>query len=182
MNLLDFDTTRLYYDQAASPDVELLLKKASADYGSGNAESSLKLAWAQAPGNLTVLVALYRFYYYSHRLEEALDIAEQAVRAAAEQLTLPVDWQNLNPAILDKACDPKSLGLVRYYLLAVKGAAVLCLRLGRLDEAVERLRKLIELDATDLLAVRDLLELALRHAEVEDPNTEVEQMLDPQTQ
>lgn len=182
MNLLDFDTTRLYYDQATSADVELLLNKAAADYGTGNAESCLKLAWSQAPGNLSVLVALYRFYYYSHRLEEALEIAEQAIRAAGEQLTLPADWRNLNPVILDEACDPQTLGLVRYYLLAVKGAAVLCLRLGRLEEAIERLRKLTELDATDLLAVRDLLELALRHAEADDPNVEEEQMLDPQTQ
>lgn len=171
MDLLDFNTTRLYYEQAPAPEIELLLKKASADYAAGTAEWFLKLAWSQAPRNLTVLVALYRFYYYSQRLEEALEVAEQAVSAAGDQLALPTDWRDLCAAMLDKESVPQAMGLVRFYLLAVKGAAVLCLRLGRLEEAIERLRKLAELDANDHLAVRELLQLALGRIEA-DPITE----------
>ena len=138
MDLLEFETSRLYYEQALPPEIELLLKKASAHYAAGVAEWFLKLAWSQAPRDLTVLVALYRFYYYSHRLEEALDTAEQAVCAAAEQLDLPTDWRDLSSATLDKKSVPKAMGVVRFYLLAIKGAAVLCMRLGRLEEAIER--------------------------------------------
>ncbi len=165
MDLLDINTSQLYYEQVLPPEVELLLKKASANYAAGMAEPFLKLAWYQAPRNLTVLVALYRFYYYSHRLEEALDIAEHAVSVAGEQLALSTDWRDLDPVILGSKVVPKTMGLLRCYLLAVKGAAVLCLRLGRLEEAVERLRKLVELDATDHFAVRELLQLALGRKE-----------------
>ncbi len=161
MDLLDFDTTVLYYEQAPPCEVELLIKKASSDDSDALAEMYLKLAWFQALRNLNVLVALYRFYYYKHRLEDALDMAEQALSAAGDLLELSADWRDINPAILDKKSAPKAMGLVRFYLLAVKGAAVLCLRLGRLDEAVERMRKLVEIDARDRLAVRGLLQLAL---------------------
>ncbi len=161
MDLLDFDTTTLYYEQAPPYEVELLIKKASSDNSAASAEVYLKLAWFQAPTNLTVLVALYRFYYYKHKLEDALDIAEQAISAAADLLELPVDWRDISPAVLDKKRASEVMGLVRFYLQASKASAVLCLRLGRLDEAVERLRKLTELDTRDRLSVRELLQLAL---------------------
>ena len=167
MDLLDFNATQLYYEQSLAPEIELLLKKASADYAAGSAEGFLKLAWYQAPRNLTVLVALYRFYYYSHRLEEALEIAEQAVSAAADQLALPTDWRDLSAAMLDEKGVPQAMGLVHFYLLAFKGVSVLCLRLGRLMEAIERLRKLVEFDATDHLAARELLQLALDRIEAD---------------
>ena len=93
-----------------------------------------------------------------------MDTAEHAVSAAGEQLALSTDWRDLDPVTLDRKSVPKTMGILRFYLLAVKGAAVLCLRLGRLEEAIERLRKLVELDATDRLAVRELLQLALSRA------------------
>lgn len=164
-DLLDFDTTTLYYERPLPQEVEVLIEKASSNNSDALAEAYLKLACFQAPRNLTVLVALYRFYYYKHRLQEALDIAEQAVAATANLLELPADWRDVSAETFRKKCASKVMGLVRFYLSSVKGAAVLCLRLGRMDEAVERLRKLTNLDARDRLASRELLQLALRRIE-----------------
>ena len=171
MDLLDFDTTTLYYEQATSQEVELLIEKASLDNFDAATEVYLKLAWLQAPKNLTVLVALYRYFFYKHRLEEALDVAEQAVSAAAELLGLPTQWRDTSAAFLDRKRTPKLMGLLRFYLQAIQSAAVLCLRLGRLHEAVERLRKLTELDTRDRLASTALLQLALSKLE-DDPSKE----------
>lgn len=161
MDLLDFDTTTLYYEQDLPREVEQLIQKASSVSSDTLIEGYLKLAWFQAPRDLTVLVALYRFYYYKHRLQEALDIGEQAISAAAELLDLPADWREVSPEILDRKRTSNVMGLVRFYLHAVKGTAVLCLRLGRLDEAIERLRQLSGLDSKGRLGAKELLQLAL---------------------
>jgi hypothetical protein len=51
--------------------------------------------------------------------------------------------------------------IVRFYLLALKGAAYLELRLGKEDNAVLRLKKILELDSEDRLGAKVLLNVAV---------------------
>ena len=56
--------------------------------------------------------------------------------------------------------------LLRFHLLALKGSAVILLRLGRLDEARLRLEKIVEVDERDALGVAPLLDvIAMRLAQ-----------------
>jgi hypothetical protein len=72
MDLLDFTGEDMYFDRPLSAEVEALIADAADRYGTDTAELSLMRAYLIAPEQLTVLVALYRFFYYRQRYPEAL--------------------------------------------------------------------------------------------------------------
>lgn len=157
MDLQDFESQIMYFEYETPREVEELIKQSSEHYAEGNAEEFLLRAFELAPENLTVLVALYRFYYYQHRLKEALGIAHHVLSVVAPQIDFPDYWGYLNMTIL--GCGLlKSFTMVRFYLLCLKGAGYLNLRLGNTAEGVKMLNKVMELDTNDRLGVRNLMQ------------------------
>lgn len=161
MDLLDLEGQQLYFDEPMPEKVQQLLMQAAAAYGDGQSESLLLRAFLYAPDNLSVLVALYRTYYYQHRLDEAKQVAKRALQVVAQRLDFPEDWKEVDIAELSHAI-LKSMGLVRFYLMTLKAEAYLDLRLGHLDEGRARLRKVAELDASDHFGAAALLDMLAR--------------------
>jgi tetratricopeptide (TPR) repeat protein len=158
MDLMDFDQAQLYFDDPIALEVEHLLDEAGAAYAEGDAELLLLRAYLQAPEQLVVLVALYRYYFYQHRLEDALKVAERAMLVASRRLGLPAEWQRLHPEHIGHAV-LRSMGLLRFYLMVLKAAGYIELRLGRIDTGQAMLEKLTELDSHDRLGGKALLNL-----------------------
>ncbi|WP_206046786.1 hypothetical protein [Mangrovimicrobium sediminis] len=156
MDLQDFEAQSLYFDRPMAAEVETLLQEASEVYAEGRAEPLLLKAYALDPGNLSVLVALYRFYYYQHRYADAIDIADQVMREVAPMIDFPGHWTEISGANLANGL-MKSFTQVRFYLLALKGAAYLHLRRGEIEQGVRMLNKVIELDSRDRLGAGALL-------------------------
>lgn len=156
LDLLDLGEDGLYFDEPCLPEVEALIAQAAHDYGHVTAEQYLLRAYFLAPEQLSVLVALYRYYFYQHRLEDALIVAERALDVTARRLHLVGGWSSIGHVALGEAV-MRSMGLLRFHLLALKGSAVILLRLGRLDEAQLRLAKIAEIDERDALGVAPLL-------------------------
>jgi tetratricopeptide (TPR) repeat protein len=157
--LLDFEAQSLYFEDALPATVEELLQEAASAYGSDAAERLLLRAYFLEPGHLTVLVALYRYFYYQHRYEDALLVAERAMAITGGRLGLRDGWQDLTlpslaPAIM------RSMTLTRFYLMALKGAGYLLLRSGDIRAGLARLEKVAELDTDDRLGVRALVQVA----------------------
>jgi hypothetical protein len=119
---------------------------------------SLLRAHLIAPEHLTVLVSLYRYYFYQHRLADVLVVADHAKRVAARHLGIPSDWRQIDEAQLGTAA-AISFGLLRFYLLALKAESVVLLRLGRIAESRDRLTRLAALDSRDHLGAAKLLEV-----------------------
>ena len=157
MDLLDFDGRGLYFEDPLPAEVEDLLLQAAALCGDERCETKLWRAWSRAPRHLTVLVALYRFFFFSHRLEEGLEVAQWAMATSAERLGLPADWEAVNDSHLPAAA-ARSFGLLRFYLLTLKATAVLYLRLGRKERGLTILRKIGALDPADRLGANVLLQ------------------------
>jgi hypothetical protein len=67
------------------------------------------------------------------------------------------------------------MGLMRFYLLALKASAVVLLRLNKIDDASNRLAKIIELDVYDRLGAAALLEIAKARVggDTHDPDTDI---------
>lgn len=173
MDLLDFSDCKLYFEDALPDEAERLIARAAEDYGDPSAELSLLRAHLLAPEHLTVLVALYRYYFYQHRLDDVLIVAEHAKRISARHLGIPADWRQLDEAQLGSAA-ATSFGLLRFYLLALKAESIVLLRQGRIGESRDRLSKLAALDSRDHLGAAKLLEVVAEfqgeEALAEEPN------------
>lgn len=130
------------------------------------AEKHLQDAQALAPGHAAVLIGLYRFYFYKGRLAEALEIAKLCLGKAAHENNLATDWQDVISS--DAAFDRYENILPRFYLFSLKGYAYLQMRLGNLAEGREAVLKLLELDPSDKIGAKVLLDVLERTGQDDD--------------
>lgn len=162
MDLQDFKSDMLYFDEPLSPTVDNLLRRAAENYGTGNAERLLLEAFQMARDNLSVLVGLYRFYYYQHRYGMAIEVAHHVMAVVAPRIDFPPQWREITMTSLSNGV-LSSIGMVRFYLFALKAAGYLNLRVGRFEEGLAMLKKVVELDTSDRLGARLLLEIVGSH-------------------
>ncbi|QFY41842.1 hypothetical protein F6R98_03685 [Candidatus Methylospira mobilis] len=158
MDLLDFEGQDLYFDKPQHPEIDALILKSSALYAEDGGELPLLEACALEPESLTVLVALYRFYYYQHRLEDALEVSRRVLAITGRDLGFPPDWQALQTGHVEQAIT-QSMTLLRFHLLCLKAAAFVQLRLGRLETGKSMLQKLVALDSNNRLGAQQLLDV-----------------------
>jgi tetratricopeptide (TPR) repeat protein len=163
MDLLDIKENNLYFDEPMPEEAEKLINAAAAQYGDKNVEPLLLRAYALAPGHLTILVGLYRYYYYQHRLQDAMEVAHKTLEVSGARLEFPSDYRELTTLHMGAGA-LKSMGMVRFYLLALKAAGYLNLRLGMWDESLSMLGKVIELDQMDRLGASALMDIAKQYA------------------
>jgi len=172
MDFLDFENHDLYFDEAMSSEDDLLLKRAANEYPSKRTEEILLDLQARLPDNLTIIVALYRFYYYQHRYQDALDISARAMEISANMMGLDLHWQEISEQHLGEGVFV-SMGLIRFYMLALKASAFILMRINETEQAHERLKKIIELDPGDQFGAEFLYKISerkmsLKHAEREN--------------
>lgn len=159
MDLLDFSGEDMYFDQPVGSEVEALIERAGECYGEPEAEHSLMRAYFLEPEHLTVLVALYRYFYYQHGYSDALVVADRVIQLSAVRLGVTADWRALSPDDLGSAVI-ESMALTRFLLLAIKGSGYLLMRLGDAAAALERFEKVVEMDTSDRLGMTELIEIA----------------------
>ena len=85
-------------------------------------------------------------------------MAESALAVSGRRLDYPENWaylreDNVGAGII------RSMGLVRFYLMVLKAAGYINLRLGRYETGQAMLEKLVELDSCDRLGGRALLDV-----------------------
>jgi len=161
MDLLDFEAQGLYFEQPDVAGVKELIATAAENYAGGDAELFLLQAYFLAPESLNVLVALNRFYYYQHRLEEALAATSKALVVIRPTITFPEDWQDVQISHITEA-PADLLTNVRLYLFTLKAIGFLNMRLERLDLSQAIFEKLVELDSKDRIGAQCLLELVIK--------------------
>ncbi len=165
MDLLDFEAQGLYFEQQEPAGVKELLAYASESYADGAAELPLLQAYFKAPESLNVLVALNRFYYYQHRLDEALAATMKALAVIRPMLAFPDDWRLLTLTHIETT--PSSLlTQVRLYLFTLKAIGFLYMRLNQLTLSQEIFEKLVALDEKNRIGAQALLDLVL-HCQTE---------------
>ena len=130
------------------------------------AEKHLQDAQALAPGHAAVLIGLYRFYFYKGRLAKALDVAQLCLAKAARENGLAPDWRHV--VATDAGFDAYENILPRFFLFSLKGYAYLQMRLGNLAEGREAVDKLLELDASDKIGAKVLLDVLNRMGQDDD--------------
>jgi len=161
MDLLDFEAQGLYFEDADVVGVKELIDTAAENYGHGDTELPLLKAYFLAPESLNVLVALNRFYYYQHRLEEALAATSKALVVIRPAIAFPEDWRDLQLKHINEA-PAALLTNIRMYLFTLKAVGFLNMRLENLDLSQAIFEKLVELDSKDRIGAQGLLELVIK--------------------
>jgi tetratricopeptide (TPR) repeat protein len=161
MDLLDFEAQGLYFEEPDVAGVKEMITAAAENYTTGNAELPLLKAYFLAPESLNVLVALNRFYYYQHRLEEALNATLKALAAIRRLINFPEDWRDLQQSHINDA-PTDLLTQVRLYLFTLKATGFLNMRLNNLEVSQHIFEKLVGLDSKDRIGAKGLLELVVK--------------------
>ena len=161
MDLLDFEAQGLYFDVPDAAGVKEMIAAAAENYASGEAELPLLKAYFLAPESLNVLVALNRFYYYQHRLEDALAATLKALAVIRPLVDFPEDWRDLQARHLSEA-RADVLTQVRLYLFTLKAVGFLNMRLNNLDLSQAIFEKLVGLDNKNRIGAQGLLELVIK--------------------
>lgn len=103
-------------------------------------------AQAIDPACLPVYFALYKFYFYKFRLDDAEKVALMGLKTAASQSGFPAEWSHLSPLSANWSLAD---GPQHFYLFTLKALALIRLRLGKREESLALLEKLQELDPSD---------------------------------
>ncbi len=122
----------------------------------------LQAAWDLAPGHAAVYIGQYRFYFYKNRLAEALAVGTECLAKAAADNGMSPNWRDAKPE--DADFSNFAAVLPRFFLFTLKGYAYLQMRLGNLQEGRAAVEKLLELDSTDKVGARVLLDVLERQA------------------
>ncbi len=102
-------------------------------------------------------------------MKEALTAAFVAMELAAKKSNFFLPWQDMNISQIGYGV-MESMTMVRFYLLALKGAGYLNLRLDNLDEGIAMLEKVLELDKEDRLGAGLLLSTVSDYKRRKDAN------------
>ena len=141
-----------------NPHVSALIERAAGLYEQPDqALALLEQSRAAAPRHPGPLIALYRFHFYGHRLEQAHAVGEDALAIA--RTALGTDFGDVPPSEDATRHD----AAVRFYLFVIKGLAYLNMRLGDLDEARLMLVALRHLDPKDIVGGGLLSHVLARH-------------------
>jgi hypothetical protein len=124
------------------------------------AERHLAEAMQLAPEHLAVQVGYYRYLFYKGRLRDALAQLTVCIGNAAAQSGLPADWRQATPQDADFA--DFSAVWARFYLFALKAHGYIQMRLGELDAGRLAIAKVLELDPSDKVGARILLDVLER--------------------
>ncbi len=145
------------------PEAEEHLRLAGQNYHRDEvALAHLQSAWDLAPGHAAVYIGKYRFYFYKNRLSDALAVGTECLAKAAADNRMSPNWRDAKPEDADFS-DFAAI-LPRFFLFTLKGYAYLQMRLGNLQEGRAAVEKLLELDPTDKVGAKVLLNVLERQA------------------
>jgi tetratricopeptide (TPR) repeat protein len=124
------------------PDINALLQQGVVAYRSdfARAEALFRQAMAIEPEELASYFCLYKIHTYHGDLDVALDMAQTAIKKAAEQAGWPEDWREWTPH------SPFPDGAGRFALYSLKAQAFIRLRRDEPEDAQEILTALRRLD------------------------------------
>lgn len=117
------------------------------------------------PERMEILVALYKMYAYSNRLEESMNLIDEVLLRSAQAGGFTAQWQELTP---ESAPWAQARGAIRFYLYSLKAKGFVNLRKGNVQEAHAVLTKLCELDVQDQVGGSVVYGMAERLLEQED--------------
>jgi tetratricopeptide (TPR) repeat protein len=149
---------RVVFAREIKPEVNVCLQQAVASaHDFEKARAFLYQARDLDPDQLEVYIALYKFCFYRGYLDEAEEVALDALETAARRGEFDKQWLNLDEGSADWAVDD---GPARTYLYSLKALGFIRLRQGNMAGAREVLSSLTRLDPEDRVGGSVIMSLA----------------------
>lgn len=147
-------------------DIKQLLILAAENWqDTSKSELYINQALAKSLDSIDVLVAAYRYFYYKHNYQMALDTANQVIDKVKVSEALPDAWEQLKPILLSRKEDEK----IRLYLNAYAASGLVLAKLGKIDRAKIICVKIQEIDnMKEFTGASILLDILTRPIEDDD--------------
>lgn len=120
-------------------------------------------ALAEAERHPDVLVSAYRYFFYTHNYERALQVATTVLDMVRERESLPEEWSQLQSILRDRQDE----AIVRLYINAYAASGLVRARLGELDRAKQIAAQVSELERQNEFGGKVVQEI-LEHPDDED--------------
>lgn len=163
MNILTGQESAELFGGTVSPAVQRLIDAAR---GAPHAETRAALwtAVLTAPQCLPPYYLLYKLLASRGELEQARDVANKALAAAARQASIGADWR----AVLPGDADFQTPGAARFWLFTLKALAFISVRRGESDVARSMIAQLRALDPADRIGF-GVVEALVAHSQPPGP-------------
>lgn len=106
------------------------------------ADRAMQQALELAEDHPDVLVSAYRYFFYTHNNALALEMATRLLERVTRLESLPPDWTQRKPILLDRRDEPN----IRLYLNAYAASGLICARLGQLETAKQIAAQVSEIE------------------------------------
>lgn len=161
---MQVDTARFSWFQVPENIKKLLILAASAWEKPAQAEKYMQQAIAQTGDNIDVLVAAYRYFYYSHNYPLALQTSRQVLERIKNLEAFPDDWEKLQPILVNRQAEP----IIRLYLNAYTASGLVLAKLEQFDAAKEIATRVKQFDGRNEFGAAILLDILTRPPEEDE--------------
>ncbi|UIE38064.1 hypothetical protein [Leptodesmis sichuanensis] len=121
---------------------QLLIAAADSWEDTERSQIYIEQAIADPEVALDVLIAAYRYFFYKHNDPLALQIANRVVQRIRAAESLPEEWVQLQPILVNRREDPA----IRLYINAYAVTGLVLARLGAIEAAREITQRVSAID------------------------------------
>ena len=161
---MQIDTNSFSWFDVADDVKELLILVAQTWENTEESTKYMQQALAKTEDNTDVLVAAYRYFYYKNNYVLALTTAEKITARIKKAESLPDNWQELKPILVNRHQEPE----IRLYLTAYAASGLVLAKLGKIEQAKEISTKIKSIDQKNDFGAGILLDILTRPPEEDD--------------
>jgi hypothetical protein len=127
-----------------SEDIKRLLLSVSEHWLTPEiADQYMQQAIALAGDHPDVLVSAYRYFFYTHNNQLALQVATKVLAMVQKSEDLPTEWVQLKPILSDRLDEPN----IRLYINAYAASGLIHARLGELEASQQIAARVSEIES-----------------------------------
>ncbi|HBE17809.1 MAG TPA: hypothetical protein DEG17_22960 [Cyanobacteria bacterium UBA11149] len=151
-----------------SEDIKQLLLSVSEHWDTPEiANPYMQKALELAGDRPDVLVSAYRYFFYTHNNQLALQVATKVLAMVQQTEDLPTDWVQLKPILRDRREDLN----IRLYINAYSASGLIRARLGELEAAQQIATRVSEIESRNEFGAK-VVQSILEHSDEDDEDVE----------
>jgi len=158
---METNSNRFSWFDVADDIKELLILAAQSWENTEESTKYMQQALAKTADNTDILVAAYRYFYYKNNYGLALTTAEKITAKIKKAESLPDDWRELKPILVNRREESQ----IRLYLTAYAASGLVLAKLGKIEQGKEISARIKGIDDKNDFGAGILLDILTRPPE-----------------